>query len=226
MIQTIDYMTVIEKVREVTIHGLADLAPWQAFLADEAFPPFSSDGKAQLLISAVDAKYMGIRFQELSFSVATTSSTNPLNSNGYFLAHAFNSRPLFAMAERRFFQTPYYPAKIDFDTHNLRLSKDNTILFEITLSQQSSCLAKEYRLWEGTIHLPKALRKKQNLRHYFHARLEGNAEIYNGNVDSIHINSIKDIPVLDVLEKSNLTVNEWHVRANGKHSKSKTYIDS
>src|SRR5262252_5986485 len=56
-------------VREVSLLGTADLAFWKDRLLKEELLPAESDGRAQLLIIAADAKYLGVRFRELSFSV-------------------------------------------------------------------------------------------------------------------------------------------------------------
>lgn len=84
MTNPIDYVTVIEPVYEVTLFGTAELAPWQHLLQDESLPIAPIDGRAALLLSVIDSKYMGVRFQEFSISVS-------VGQDRYFFPHALLS---------------------------------------------------------------------------------------------------------------------------------------
>src|SRR5438128_643219 len=99
-------------VREVSLLGTADLSYWTDRLLTENLLPAESDGQAQLLTVAADAKYMGVRFRELSFSILVSWSEEGVRQDAAYLARAFNSCGLFAFCERVLFSTPYYHADV------------------------------------------------------------------------------------------------------------------
>ena len=209
--QNVDYITVISPVKEVTLWGKAEAKPWQAYLKAEGLAPDVQNGKVEVLISAVDSRYMGFRFQELSISVR-------LRESEYFLAHAYNSIPLFALAERKFFQTPYYAGKLSVEKAALSLNDGQS--FEASLAPNTPCLVTGEEDWQLIIRLPKALRKKADTPHFFHARLQGYTETYQANLASFSMKGEED--VFGLLRESQFRPEEWRIRASAKHSKSKT----
>lgn len=209
--QNIDYVTVISPVKEITLWGKAEAAPWQAYLKAEGLAPYVQNGKVELLISTVDSTYMGFRFQELSISIM-------LGEKEYFLAHAYNSIPLFALAERKFFQTPYYAGKLSVQKEAIALNDGQS--FEAKLAPNAPCLKTGEEDWQLIIRLPKALRKKADKPHFFHARLQGYTESYQANLGSFSMNGTEE--VFRLLRESQFQPEEWRVRASAKHSKSKT----
>jgi hypothetical protein len=209
--QNINYVTVISPVKEVSLWGKAEASAWQAYLKEEGLAPHVQDGKVEVLISTVDSKYMGFRFQELSVSVQ-------LGESDYFLAHAYNSIPLFALAERKFFQTPYYAGDILVEKERLLLNEGKS--FEAKLSPKAPCLRTSDEDWKLTIRLPKALRKKANKPHFFYARLQGYTENYQANLQSFSMGG--EEAVFQVLRDSHFQPEEWRIRANATHSKSAT----
>ena len=56
-------------VREVSLLGTADLAFWRDRLRKEDLVLTERDGRAQILIIAVEGRFWGVRFHELSFAV-------------------------------------------------------------------------------------------------------------------------------------------------------------
>jgi hypothetical protein len=206
-----DYITVISPVKEVTLWGRAEAAAWQAWLKEEDLAPAVQNGKVEILISTVDSRYMGFRFQELSISIK-------LSEIEYFLAHAYNSIPLFALAERKFFQTPYYPGKLLVEKEALSLNDGQS--FEAKLAADAPCLKTGDEDWQLLIRLPKALRQKANKPHYFHARLQGYTENYQAKLESLSMNG--EEAVFGLLRESQFQPLEWRIRASATHSKSKT----
>src|SRR5947209_20045135 len=97
---TVKYVADLAHVREVSLFGTADLAFWQDRLRFEGLIPTESDGHAQLWVVAADAKFMGVRFRELSFSVLASRHEAGASQDGAFLVRAFNSCRLFAFSER------------------------------------------------------------------------------------------------------------------------------
>ena len=216
MPKTINYVTVIDKVREVSLFGKANAATLTPLLKTEGLAPYSEDGQVGVLVSAVDARYKGIRFQELSVSIAVAS-------DGYFLAHAFNSIKPFAFAERFFFQTPYYHAAVRVEPNHLVLSRGNHCIFEAALSPQATYSDEGYQRWEGAIHLPRKLRKQADVPHLFYAILEGEMTSYAPTLDTLTIQPMPDTDIFRMLYEAHLTIEQWCVRSNARHSKSKTY---
>ena len=68
----IRYVASLRHVREVSLLCTADWAYWQRRLAPEDLVPAERDGRAQILVIAADARFWGVRFQELSFSVVVS----------------------------------------------------------------------------------------------------------------------------------------------------------
>ncbi|RIK14702.1 MAG: hypothetical protein DCC51_15530, partial [Anaerolineae bacterium] len=103
------YISTITGVREVALTGTADLASWSARLRAMNLVPYNDNGRASLLLTAIEARFRGIPFREMSISVVV-SDDGGANVGGAYLAHAFNSSRLLAFAERAFFRTPYHLA--------------------------------------------------------------------------------------------------------------------
>jgi hypothetical protein len=213
IMQKIDYVTVISPVKEITLWGRAEAVPWQTYLKEEGLAPFIQNGKVELLISTVDSRYMGFRFQELSISIM-------LSESEYFLAHAYNSIPLFALAERKFFQTPYYAGKLLVEKNRLALNDGTS--FEAKLAPNAPCLKTGDEDWQLLIRLPKALRQKADKPHFFYARLQGYTEGYQADLASLSMKG--EEAVFKLLRQSQFQPEEWRIRASATHSKSKTLV--
>jgi hypothetical protein len=80
MASQIKNAAVLHNVNEVSLLGAADLENWRRRLEPEQLEPVAHEGRAQLLIIAADAKFMGLRFRELSFSVFARDVSGPDNS--------------------------------------------------------------------------------------------------------------------------------------------------
>ena len=107
---SIQYTADLDNVREVTLHGTADLSFWKTELHKESLIPYHQENKAVLLLSAIDAKWRGFKFREFVIAVGVCFSEDGANLDGYYLPHAFNSSKLLAFSERVFFQTPIFKA--------------------------------------------------------------------------------------------------------------------
>src|SRR5262249_27784132 len=94
-------------VREVSLLGTADLPFWQGRLEAEGLRPAARDGRAAVLLIAADARFMGIRFREMSVSVQVVPPEGGALRDAAYLVGAFNSSRLLAFCERVFFSTPY-----------------------------------------------------------------------------------------------------------------------
>jgi hypothetical protein len=212
----IDYVTVIEPVYEVTLFGTAELAPWQQWMKEEGLPAANEHGRAELLISVIDSKYMALSFQEFSISIK-------VEGNRYFLIHAYNSIGWFALAERKVFRTPYYQGDIHVAERRIALSHGNSIAFQAMLPSTVTSIHSEDECWDLLIHLPKQFRQKPAVPHYFHARLEGHTEHFPTDFVSMSITPTAEDETLRRLHASDFRVEDWRIRQKARHSKSKTY---
>ena len=220
-------------VREVTLLGTADLAFWKDRLLKEDLLPAESDGKAQLLIVAADAKYLGVRFREVSFSVLVSWLEEGVRQDAAYLECAFNSRRLFAFCERVLFSTPYYHADVRVSASvpaSIHLVKNGKVIFRAEMGADGSKPDREAPRhqeggWEGPIFLPEIRRGNRRQARWFFARLRGDTRTYPflPSKDSVTIGPSSDSEILQALSESHFVAKEWVVREDASHSKSKTY---
>jgi hypothetical protein len=220
-------------VREVSLLGTADLAFWQERLLKEKLLPAESDGRAQLLITAADAKYMGVRFRELSVSVVVSRPQEGAWQDAAYLVRAFNSCRLFAFCERAFFSTPYYHGDVRVSASlpaSVQLFKQGEVVFAAEMVADAPGLGREPSrcgedCWEGPVFLPESRRRKGRQGKLFIARLRGHTQRYPflPGSDSVAIKPSPDSEVLQALQGSHFVAKEWIVRADATHAKSKTY---
>ncbi len=216
---------VVADVQEVTLRGSAQLEYWRRALSSESLEPASVEGEAQVMVTAVQARFKRIRFRELSVSIAVGERNAA--ASGYFLAHAFNSVRFFAFVERARFHTPYYHAHIqvrDGVPCHVRLSKRQTLHLQAEMNSTKSRepLVQENVDLRWPIYLPTHPRRS-NQRRLFHARLAGPTRVYAfDSRDTFTLQPSAEDPVFQQLIDSRFTPKEWHVRSEGIHGKSKT----
>lgn len=225
----------LAQVREVSLLGTADLEFWKEKLLQEDLLPSEREGRAQLMIVAADAKFMGFRFCELSFSVEVRQQQRD-RSDGAYLLRAFNSNWFFAFCERVFFATPYnygdvrVSVSLPASIHLVHQRKD---AFQAELRADPSGLRREpsrcgEESWEGPIFLPKRLHEQQkqgSQGNWFLARIRGHTLTYPfiAGQDSITLRPGPDSEFLQDLLDSHFVPNEWAIREAATHAKSKTY---
>jgi hypothetical protein len=221
----IKYVAELSHVREVSLLGAADLGYWEERLKPEGLSPVEREGRAQILVSGAEGRFMGLRFRELSFSVLVGG----YGEDAAYLVRAFNSRRFFALCERVFYSTPYYGGDIGLGTADepfVQLTLGGVIAFRA----QAKAIGPKPREglqtleqdWQGPVFLP-------GNRHVFFAKLSGRTQTYPflAEVDTTAINAVADIGgVLQALVDSGFTGREWVVRADAAHAKSKTYLRS
>lgn len=223
----------LSHVREVSLLGTADLAYWNDRLQAENLVPAEKDGQAQLLIIAADAKFMGIRFQELSFSVLISWPEEGSRQDAAYLARAFNSRRMLAFSERLFFSTPYYYGDVRVSAlhpASIQLALKGETVFQARMGADGWKLGREPSRhcedgWEGPIFLPENRRGKGRPGKWFCARLRGDTRTYPflPSQDSLTIRPSPEREVLHALLDSHFVATEWIVREDATHAKSKTY---
>jgi hypothetical protein len=226
---SIKWAAELAHVREVSLHGTADLAFWKDRLRTEDLLLAAKDGEAQLMIVAADSKYMGVRFRELSFSVLVYREENGRRQDGAYLVRAFNSCRFFAFCERVFFATPYYHGDVRVSASlpaAIHLVRKGEVFFRAEMHTDPSGPSREPSRhgeegWEGPVFLPDSRRGKG----LFFARIRGPTRAYPflPGKDSVMIRPSPGSEVLQVLLDSHFVPKEWVVREDATHAKSKTY---
>lgn len=78
--------------------------------------------------------------------------------------------------------------------------------------------------WEGPVFLPGNQSHAEGSRYWFYAKLNGRTQTYAflPTVDSMAI-STQEIEIFRTLVESGFAPEEWAIRADAAHAKSKTY---
>jgi hypothetical protein len=213
-------------VREVTLTGTADLAYWTNRLKPQDLQPRPRDGKAQIMILAADSKYMGLAFREMSISIAVLAIDNSASNDAACLLAAWNARRFFAFCERTFFATPYRHGDVQVRAipAALRLLVDGAEAFQAEMKSDRAQSHNTDDAWDGPIFFPS---KKLGPGHgkVFFAKLTGQAHIYPflPESDSLRINPAHKDDTLAALLESHFAPEQWSIRPDAAHAKSKTY---
>ena len=218
---SIEYAADLDNVKEVTLHGTADLSFWKAVLHKENLFPYHQADHAVLLLSAIDAKWRGFKFRELVIAVGICLNENGTSLDGYYLPHAFNSSKLLAFSERVFFRTPYFQADIQLDNKlpaSIKLQDRTEVLLNAEMSVQDTSAVTGYQEWKGPVFLP-------NNRGKFFAVLAGETEIYpfSPATDRFELKPSARHQIFPQLIESNFAGKTWSLRSSSRHAKSKTY---
>ena len=218
------YVTTVHYVKEVILEGVADYAYWQAHLAPEGLTPFRDADRAVLLLSATRLRWMGLRFNELSISVALCERDDCAESDAAYLLHAFNSRTALAWMERRFFRTPYFRADFDFDYEqpaHFGVSAGGQPLVRAAMSRRTTPAIPDMQHWEGQVYLPP--RDDTPRRDRFFAGLGGETQVFPFRAsDTVELFPYPDVPVVQWLRESGFAGREWRLRTGATHAKART----
>ena len=222
----VKYIAVVKGAREVSLAGAADYEFWKSRLEPERLVPVQINNAAEVLLSAVELKWMGVRFSELSLSMRVHEVDEP-GKAGIYLASAFNTSKMFSFIERHWFHTPYRHAQVHVSARepwSFQLT-DNAETILQAVRHVNTAPTKCETAWEGAIYLPN--RRAGSRAHFevFFARLSGPTEIapYDGAHDFIQLAASKHDPIFQSLSDSSFTAIEWRVRSNATHARSKTY---
>lgn len=229
---SVQWAAQLTHVREVSLLGTADLTCWQDRLKAEGLLPTARDGRAQVLVVAAAAKFLGVPFRELSFSVLVCRQENATRQDGAYLVRAFNSCRLFAWCERVFFSTPYDCGDVRVSAAcpaSIQLTRGGEVLLR---AEMRADLTSPDRLpsrkgedgWEGPVFLPTRPKPGGGGR-WFYARLQGQTETYPflPGEDTVTIRPAPGAEVLQALLDSHFVATGWAVRADAAHAKSRTY---
>jgi hypothetical protein len=216
----------IGDVREVMLHGAADLEYWRERLTAQSLQPAAASGQAQVAISAISARYKGIPFRELAVSLLVEDTQSP-GDQAFFLIHAFHSLRLFAWIERTCFATPYYPARLEVQTEPIRIAmtQNGQRRFFAERRAQTSPLPASPRDndWQGRIFVPRRPRDAGRPGQWFWARLAGEATTYafaSGDVCQLEAAAPG---VFAQLRASGFAAQRWSVRESAYHARSRTF---
>ena len=222
-------------VREVSLLGSADLAYWADRLRREELTPADHGGRAGVMIIAADAKFMGVRFREVSFSIVVRrEGAAAAGAQGAFLGHAWNSFRPFAFCERFFFSTPYSHGDVQVsaaDPASVELCERGKIVFRAEMRPAAGggpnreASSHGAGGWDGPVYLPGKGAATGRRGRLFFARLAGDTVAYpfSAAADSVTLNPARASDMPTALIDSHFTAEQWHVRADATHAKSKTY---
>lgn len=226
------YVAQLSHVNEISLLGTADLAYWKQRLEPENLGPAERDGKAQVLIIAAAAKFRGLRFRELSFSILVDPPQGTAGRDAAYLLGAFNSNAFFAFCERTFFSTPYQAGDVRVSTSPLAaitLRRDGQERFRAEMLPASPRAGREPAshaedAWEGPVFLPRRPGARDRTGKLFFARVSGKTERFPFLPlhDSLSIFVPPHGGALLSLIDSGFAATEWLVRGAATHSKSKT----
>lgn len=220
-------------VRDVTLIGQANLSYWEERLKGDNLVPVDRGGYAEILVIAANAKYMGIKFREISFSVRVTDRNAPETGEGAYLWQAYLSSSLLGWCERTFFSTPYDEEECDVRTAlppKIRISRQDMELFHAEMESFEGHDPREsirsgVEGWEGRVYLPNLSSRRSPVEKWFQAKVQGETKAYSFDPakDILGIDASRQCPPLRVLVDCGFAATEWQVRHNAEHWKSKTY---
>ena len=220
----IRYVAEPKHVREVTLTGTTDLGFWSDYLKAEGLAPVRCGDGGQVVVVAAEMVYLGLRFTEVSFSVRVVLPQS--SSAGMRLLHAFTSSRVFAWCERTIFATPYSHGECHVSVHappSVRLDArgEQVFIAEMSTVKRPAIRAGD-ESWEGQVFLPP--RGTANESRLFFGRLRGHTVVYPfSRGDRFAFDPSAGGGVLQPLADSGFHPQEWVVRADATHGKSKTY---
>lgn len=217
------YTATVKDVAEVFLRGPAAAEPWCALLETEALVPYQRDGHVELTILACGTRYMGIRFQELSVSLAVSDQPDGSTKDAAYLAHAFNTVRFFAFSERVFFKTPYDHADVAVTCEPPSLSMEcRGAAIRASRVDDGTTSVPGDPDWAVPIYLPRRM-VKAGLGRWMFAHLTGAAEeLPFSDRDTLEITP-GDNETLERVVDSGFAPDVWSVRTGGVHSRSKSY---
>ena len=233
---SVKYVAELTHVREVSLRGTAELALWKNRLLKEGFVPAEHDCRAQIMIIAADMAFNGVRFTEMSFSVLLARRDQGAPRDAAYLVQAFNSCRLFAFCERTLFSTPYVHGDCRVSTSfpaSIRLSRDGEVIFRAEMRDDSTTAGRRPARtgeegWDGPVFLPTSRRRRGEQGRHFFAKVHGDTRSYTflTGADAVTFRPSQGTEVLQALIDSRFVGEEWAIREDAAHSKSKTYRTS
>lgn len=218
-----------QHVKEVSLTGQADLSYWQARLQPHGLFPFTTTGKADVVISATALYAMGRHTNELTIGVPACERPVGDTFDGMFLVQAFNSSRLFAWIERTFFATPYDLGRIQLDDQvpaRIALADAGGQVIHLQQAAGAVQLTSQDEDWQGPIYLPRRKVGDSGPSQYFVARLAGSTEVYAADSTTVHLTPRSQWPALQWLLDSGWVAETWRIRRDAVHARSRTFAQS
>ena len=220
------YVAQLKGVRELALFGAAELSWWRDHLAGEGLEPVEVDGRAQLVVTGLDSKWMGIPFRDLSVVVAARRSGS--EETGLLLARSFNASRFFAFVERRWFHLPYSfrDVRVELkDPASMRLGQETVPdLFAERGPREPSGEpeAAQDMGYTGPLFLPTRDRTR---RRWLMVRIHGLTSTcdFDAARDRFEVDPECSDPVLAGLRASRFRGIQWQLRENATHARTKTF---
>ena len=219
------YMAEPKHVREVTLTGAADFGFWSAYLKAERLSPVRCGDAAQVLVVSAEMVYLGIRFTEVSVSIRTVLAQDG-SGVGMRLLHAFTSSRVFAWCEQTLFSTPYShgAGRVSVQSPpSMRLETPDGCVLRAEMSPLARpALRAGDENWEGPVFLPP--RGAADEGRLFFGRLSGHTTVYPFlGTDHFAMEPSAGRGVFQPLAEATFSPQEWVVRTDATHGKSRTY---
>ncbi|RIK83878.1 MAG: hypothetical protein DCC68_02600 [Planctomycetota bacterium] len=222
---------VVSPVREVSLVGRADLSYCRERLAPHALHATEIEGRGEMLLSACEARFKGVRIRELSLSIFVAREAGSSARDGALLLRAFNSIRFFAWVERTLFRTPYYCGRIAVSPDppvSIRLGDDDNSIVRATMGDTDS--AKPLAIpavadgWQGPIFLPDLHDAAAPAARLFYGSLTGDTRTipFHAKCDVFRLGPTASDPIAPLLTDARFEPAAWIVRAAATHGKSKT----
>jgi hypothetical protein len=206
---------------------------WRDKLAVHRLHPTEVDGRAEMMLSACDARFKGIRFRELSISVFVAREPHSHARDGALLLRAFNSIRFFAWVERTLFSTPYYPSQVAVSPivpAFLRLGEQDHPILAASMGHDGSDVDIRANAplvpdgWQGPILLPDRRDLSLAAPRQFFASLTGDTQTlaFDSQRDTFQLGPPASDPIVPLLVAARFEPNTWILRTAATHGKSKT----
>jgi len=211
----VKYIAQLKGVRELALHGAADLAWWGERLAGEGLAPVAADGAAQVVVTGLDARWLAWPFRDLSVSVLARRAG--ADEAGVYFAGAFNASRFIVFFESRWFGLPYARRTVHVELGAggaMRLG-DGDLAAE--MAPRAAAGEPEDLGYTGALFLPGG--------RWLHVSIRGGTFVheFDAQRDRFTIAPACADPVLAALRASAFRPLAWHVRPDATHARSKTF---
>ncbi len=225
----VKYIAQLNGVRELGLFGVADLSWWRKQFTEEFVEPIDVDGRAQVLVTGLDSRWMGIPFRDITVFIAARSRFGSRES-GFFLASAFNASRFMAGVERWWFHLPYqFRGDLDVGLGNrlaFRVGEPANADVDAELGSRDSSCETETACemgFAGPLFLPRG--RDGTRARWLSVRVHGQTSTFEFDAerDRFEIHSEPPDSIFAKLHASGFRGLEWHVRRNATHARSKTF---
>ena len=213
----------------MALEGTADWHWWRNHLEGDQLEPVGVDGLAQVIVTGLDARWIGIPFRDLSVAIAARRLSRP-EEQGYYFARAFNASRFFAGVERWWFHTPYLYRR------DLHMEVGDAPAISLGSRPTLDVLAKpgpgrpsggpdptQEMGYNGPLFLPRGDDRAR--RRWLMVRTHGLTSTFHFDAacDRFELGTECPDNILAGLRASHFQGVRWHLRRNATHARSKTF---